>query len=65
MTARQLAGMQLSEFTRSLRKLTLRWQIEACERDLVLTQREVREKLIAARHLTKELINLRSQVTSL
>ena len=65
MTARQLAGMQLSEFTRSLRKLTLRWQIQACERDLMLTNREVREKLIASRHLTKNLINLRAQAQSL
>ena len=65
MTARALFTLQFVGCSRWFRKLRLRWQIDACERDLILTQREVQEKLIAARHLTKDLINLRAQSQSL
>ena len=65
MTTRDLFALPFAGFGRWLRIKRLQWQITACERDLMLTQRETREKLIAARHLTKELINLRAQAQSL
>ncbi len=65
MTARAFLALPFAELSRRYRALMLRWRIANCERDLLLTQREIREKLRAERELTTELINLQSQRNAL
>ncbi len=65
MSARAFFALPFVGLGRFLSRLRLDWQINACSRDLDLTNREIREKLIASRALTIELINLQSQRNSL
>ncbi len=65
MTARAFFALPFAELSRRYRALMLRWRIANCERDLLLIQRELRERHIAQRELTIELINLQSQRNAL